>query len=374
MRISEFKKLSNSITNQDFNKNYGVLNKVMFVASIFGHFASIFLAYYFVVKIFSGAVPDQPIAVGIAAVILLSILELLKRDLFDKASFQYFKNGTFVKDMAPLVAFSSIIVFASFYSSISGAKEFSSKSKELETQKTEQVSVYSDSINKVFLNKITVVESEIQKDKDKLEKKDQEQTQLESVSGLTSQQRNRVRDLKTEKQALKDDVSKLENDIKSLKEENKKVISDYELALTQNVDDKKKDNSSNSVLFVIISTLIELIILAGVSFNEYYKIRSYNDFKQKLDKDPNFQKWELYNNMLENIYSDEAKINDKLPTNKAIVDQCKLNGQVVLTKDVVDFTKTLVNLKVIKSSGSARYFSKTKEQSLESLKKHFNID
>jgi hypothetical protein len=276
--------------------------------------------------------------------------------------------------MAPLVIFSSIIVFASFYSSISGAKEFSSKSKELDVKKTEQVSTYADSINKVYLTKITTIEVEIQKDKDKLDKKDQEQTQLESVSGLTSQQRNRIRDLKTEKLTLKDDVSKLEVDIKSVKEENKKVISDYEATLTQNVDTQKKDNSSNSILFVIISTLIELVILAGVSFNEYYKIRSYNDFKQKLDKDPNYQKWEIYNGILETIYSDESKINDKLPTNKSIVDQCKLNGQVVLTKDIVDFTKTLVTLRIIKSSGSARYFSKTKEQSLETLKKHFNID
>ena len=311
MKISDFKKLENVITNQDFNKSYGVINKVMLALSYFGHLASIFLAYYFVSKIFSGAIPDQPIFVGVVSIILLSGLELLKRDFFDKASFQYFKNSGFTKDMTSLILFSSIIISLSFYSSISGAREFSSKSKELESKKTEQISTYTDSLNKVYSTKISGVESEIQKDKDKIDIKDKEQTGLESVSGLTSQQRNRVRDLKSEKQALKDDVTKLEGDIKTIKAENEKIISDYTSKINETVDVVKKDNTSNSILFIIISTLIELVILFGVSFNEYFKFRSYKDFKAKLDKDPNYHKWELYDGVLNSIYSDETKINDK---------------------------------------------------------------
>ena len=374
MKISDFKKLENVITNQDFNKSYGVINKVMLALSYFGHLASIFLAYYFVSKIFSGAIPDQPIFVGVVSIILLSGLELLKRDFFDKASFQYFKNSGFTKDMTSLILFSSIIISLSFYSSISGAREFSSKSKELESKKTEQISTYTDSLNKVYSTKISGVESEIQKDKDKIDIKDKEQTGLESVSGLTSQQRNRVRDLKSEKQALKDDVTKLEGDIKTIKAENETIISDYTSKINETVDVVKKDNTSNSILFIIISTLIELVILFGVSFNEYFKFRSYKDFKAKLDKDPNYHKWELYDGVLNSIYSDETKINDKLPTNKQIADMSKLEGIGILTKDVIDFTKTLSTLRIIRSSGSARYFNKTKEQSLEILKKHFNID
>ncbi len=36
-----------------------------------------------------------------------------------------------------------------------------------------------------------------------------------------------------------------------------------------------------SLAFVLISTLIELVILAGVYFNEYYKFRSYRESQPK---------------------------------------------------------------------------------------------
>ena len=90
-------------------------------------------------------------------------------------------------------------------------------------------------------------------------------------------------------------------------------------------------------MFVILSSLIELAILAGVFFNEYYKFRSYNEFRNKLEKDPGYQKWLLYDQILNVIYTDDTKMNKKLPSNKAIIDMCKANGIIVLPKDLSDF-------------------------------------
>ena len=70
--------------------------------------------------------------------------------------------------------------------------------------------------------------------------------------------------------------------------------------------------------FILISSLIELIILAGVYFNEYYKFRSYKEFRDRLEKDPNYQKWMLYDQMLNIIYTEDTKMNQKLPGNKGI--------------------------------------------------------
>jgi hypothetical protein len=84
MKITEFKKLEESVKEQDFNKSFKNINKVMFFLSIFGHFASIFLAYFLISKILTGAITDNPILVGIASIILLGGLELLKREIFDK--------------------------------------------------------------------------------------------------------------------------------------------------------------------------------------------------------------------------------------------------------------------------------------------------
>ena len=375
MKHSEFKKLEESIQEQDFNRSFKNINKVMFFLSIFGHLASIFLAYFLISKILSGAITDNPILVSIASIILLGGLELLKREIFDKFSLQQIKYKSFTnKDVLPLFLVSVVIVSISFYSSIKGAKEFSSKSKQIDTQIESNLDTYRDSITKVYSLKFDDINKEISVKKSKIEDKDKEQTLLESNDPMTRQQKSRVKDLKTEKSELKSEVTILEGKIKEEKNNLEADIKKYEEDLSLDGKDKKEENKNNSFFFIIISTLIELIILAGVYFNEYYKWRSYDEFKKKLDKDPNFNKWYNYNSILDVIYNEDTKINDKLPSNKIIQDLSKVNGIILLNKDMIDLSKLFVSLGIVRSSGSAKYIAKSKETAQEILKKHFNIE
>jgi hypothetical protein len=372
MKISEFKELEQKINGQDFHQNYKLINIVMVSLSYFGHLASIFLAYFFLSRILAGAM-GNPIVVFLSSVIILSALELIKRNLFDKFSIAYLKVRSFGKDVMPLLLLSCLIISMSFYSSISGAKEFSSKSKELETDRKEIMTHYKDSMSLVYNDKIKSSESEIKSIKGKVEIKDKEQTELENTNPLTWQQRNRIKDLKSEKTLLRTDITKLESDIGGIKKELETTIKSKDDELSQDTSEKKDDNSKNSLFFVIISTIIELIILAGVYFGQYYKFRSYKEFKDKIERDPNYQKWALYNSILETIYGVDNKINDKLSSNKNIIDMCKLNDIVALPRDVDDFMKLASNLNILKSSGSARYISKQRDIAFEILKSHFNI-
>ena len=126
--------------------------------------------------------------------------------------------------------------------------------------------------------------------------------------------------------------------------------------------------------FVLISTLIELIILAGVYFNEYYKFRSYREFRSSIENDPNYQKWMLYEQMLSIVYTEDTKMNQKLPANKSIADMCKVNDIIVMPKDITDFLKVMNDLGIIKTSGSTRYVNKQRDLAFEILRKHFNIE
>ena len=138
MKISEFKKLENKINNYNFNKSYKNINIIMIILSYFGNIASIFLAYFFLSKILYSAIIDNPLLVNISSIIILTGLELLKRDIFNKFSIQSLKDKTISKNVIPLLIFSLLLISTSFYSSISGAKEFSYKSKEID-QKNEKV-------------------------------------------------------------------------------------------------------------------------------------------------------------------------------------------------------------------------------------------
>ena len=373
MKFDEYKKLELKINNEDFNQSYKIINNVLIVLSYFGNIASIFLAYFMVFKVLSGAMTDSPIIATISSIIMLSGLELIKRSIFDKFSIGFLKAKSFTKEVIPLFLLSCFIIGISFYSSITGAKEFSSKSVAIDKDKKEIMTKYSDSLTLVYNAKVKDVETEIKLVKGKIGEKDKEQTDIEAVQPLNRQQKSRINDLKNERNILRSDVAKLESDVAKNKLELADEIKQKETTITEEADSKKNDNSSNSLLFIIISTLIEIIILAGIYFGEYYKFRSYREFRDKIEKDPNYQKWVIYDRILDVVYSNDFRVNQKLPSNKAISDMCKVNDVLVLPKDITDFLKTISSLNIIRTSGSSRYINKQRDLSFELLRKHFNI-
>ena len=374
MKINEFKKLEEKINGQNFNKGYKNINSLMLILSIFGHFASIFLAYCALSKVLGGVIENNDTAVFITSIIMLTGLELLKRDIFDKFSIQYLKAKAFTKDVLPLFILSIVIISTSFYASIHGAKEFSSKEAVIEQNQKVVVNQFADSLTTIYNAKVVEVQTEIKTDKDKLDLKDKEQTDLEAIQPPTRSQRNRIKDLKEERNILRTDITKLEGDVNFIKTELTTKIKEHETEVGAETEDKKKSNSSNSLAFILISTLIELIILAGVYFNEYYKFRSYREFRNSIEKDPNYQKWMLYEQMLSIVYTEDTKMNQKLPANKSIADMCKVNDIIVMPKDITDFLKVMNGLGIIKTSGSTRYVNKQRDLAFEILRKNFNVE
>jgi hypothetical protein len=372
MDLNQFKDLEESIKGENFAAEYKSINYVMLGLSVFGNIASIFLAYFLLSRILSAAIIDNPVLVTLSSVILLSGLELLKRDIFQKLSTKVITGGL-SKQVMPLLVVSVVVVSFSFYATISGAGEFSSKSEEIEKVAEANADKYADSVTAIYTVKIQEKETEIKSFKTKIDAKDQEQTSLDSVQPLTPAQRSRVRDLKSEKDILRVDIANADTAIAHLKRELAADIEKHKSEVGTDAEKKKDENKSNTFLFVAISSLIEIVILTGVYFNRYYKVRSYREFKTKLDKDPTFQKWMLYDSVIDTLYTPETKINDKLPSIKVIVELVKLNGTNMLPRDVSDFVKVLSSLGILRTSGGSKYFGKSKETAKETLKNHFNI-
>lgn len=362
MKYNEYKKIEESINNQSFHHNYKTINIVLTILSYFGHVVSIFLAYFMLSKIIEGAVTNNLIIVFISSIFLLGGLELLKRNIFDRFSISYLKIGL-KKEVLPLFFLSILIISLSFYASIKGAAEFSSKGDVIETQKVKKLKTYNDSITKVYTDEIKYL-------KDDFKSKDEMLTSLQSLAitqRLSKDQKATIADLGKQKTYLDTKIKEKDVELKTKLEEHKKSVT-YESSV------QKEDNSKNSLMFVIISTLIELTILTGVYFAEYYKFRSYKEFRNQIERDPGYQKWLLYDQMLHIIYTEDTKMNQKLPSNKAIIDMCKANGIIVLPKDLSDFLKILTNLGIIKVSGSSKYINKTKDLAEEYLRKQYNIE
>lgn len=368
MKINEFKKLEKKINGYNFNESYKSINKIMIVLSYFGHIASIFLAFFFMSKILSSAMTDNPVAVFIASLIILSGLELLKRDIFDKFSIQSLKDKGISKAVAPLMVTSLLLISGSFYSSINGAKEFSSKSEQIEVKVENDIQAFSDSLATIYQPKIEQLEQQNIELFDANKLLDEEARSL-PPTWVTNKNKIRERiDVNNEQ------IEKNDDKIQSLKDERDAKIKEYEEDQLNDGEEDKEENSKNSFIFVMISTLIELVILGGVYFSEYYKFRSYKEFREKVEKDPNYQKWLLYDEMLSIIFTEDVKMNERLPSNKAIIEMCKVHDIIVLPKDVTNFMKVLIGLNIIKASGSVKYINKTKEIAQDILRKKFNIE
>jgi hypothetical protein len=115
MDLNQFKDLEESIKGENFSAEYKSINYVMLGLSVFGNLASIFLAYFLLSRILSAAIVDNPVLVTISSVILLSGLELLKRDIFQKLSTKLITSGGLSKSVMPLLAISLVVVSFSFY-------------------------------------------------------------------------------------------------------------------------------------------------------------------------------------------------------------------------------------------------------------------
>ena len=380
MKIQEFERLENKINNQNFHENYKTINNVMIAISYFGHIASIFLAFFMLSKVLFGVMDNKIIVYG-STLVVLSSIELLKRDIFGKFSRSYLKLRSFGKDVLPLFFLSIAIIGISFYSSIKGASEYSSKGDKIDQNYIELNKKYEDSLTKVYQIKIDVIEKQKVSKDGSLSVLYDQQNQLNTLAlsgDLTRDQKKLLRSLPSQIKALENEnkpfIESKESEIKSIEKERDDKIKKHHLDSEKESKKKKDDNSSNSVTFIIFSTLIEISILAGVYFKDYYDVRSYREKKVQIEKDPNFQKWRVYKQILEIIYTEETKVNQKLPSGKSIIDLCKTNDVIILPKDIVNFLKTMSSLGIIKVSGSTRYVNKQRELAFEILNKHFNIE
>lgn len=385
MKAKEYKKLKKEIDNQSFSESYKSLNTVLKYLSILGNFGSIFLASFFISELFKKSVTvlESDIAVWIITLTLLGALELIKRFVFDKFSLNFIKvKNIFTKNVFPLAIFSISIIGMSFYSSLNGAKEFTSKSDIIEQETDLNIKEYKDSIYNNYQVRVDELEEDIRFYKTSIREKDAEQAvinkSLQERGYLYRSERERNNQLINEKNDLEEKILRYEDRLKEVISDRNLEITTYEETMLSKSDSKKEENKSNSIVFIFISTTIEFLILIGIYFNKFYLFKSYRDMRKKINEDPNYQLWYLYSEVLEVLYMNEDEYNQgsmiKLPSSRELWDICRMQD-LPLTRSEFDNSLKLFNsLKISKTKGSSRYLFKTREEAENILSSHFNVD
>lgn len=387
MKFEDFKKLKGEIKDKNFFNNYKGFSKLSYFLSYVGNAFSILFAYFFINEIISSTVLEPTtttkIIITFVSIIILMTLELMKRFIFDKFT-QSFINDKFKiknKETGILGGICVLLIAVSFFFSLNGAEKYASKKDEINKNVITYVSTYKDSLTKKYDVKIVQLERQDsilfatnQTYENKLDKisKDYSDNTLPS---------SELRRLKTEMNQIRKDkefntnlIDKNETKIKEIKKEKDSEVLKYEEIIKKDASNVIEKTKGNPLLFLCFSTVIELLILFGIWFINYYKVRSVDDYEIQINKDPKYKTFNLWNEFLEIIYKKDSKVGDNLPFKNDILKLTKTSNMNLSVKELDEILKNYINIGILKKKGNRNTLSISKEEALELIKDYLKIE
>lgn len=347
MIFTTFKKLEKKVRKTSFYDSYFLLDKILYVLSFFGNIASVFLASFFFSKLLSETITDlnSPYFIWGSTIFLLVALELLKRNIFDKFSIEFLRyKNIFGSETLLLTLFGVCIISLSFYSSLRGAREFSSKNDIIQSTTIQIVDNYKDSLKNVYDKKIAKYEE----DNDIFQASADKRIANQDVLNATTQTQRDKRMIEREINNIRKDKDKKEakttDRVNILKNEYEKLSIAYESKHVNKASSEIDKNKDNSTTFIIISTIIELLILIGIFFDNMFNFVSYNSMRDLVISKGSYKNWLLYNELLDYMYINKVVSIDKL------IELCIMNNIYVSENQIKDFFNIIENIGIYEKS------------------------
>jgi hypothetical protein len=357
MEIEKYKKLKEEIRNKSFEKKYSAVDWILYYASFFGNIASIFFAFFLwfpsLLKTITLHVADNGLTYGIAilsTIILLSLLEILKRNVIRIFSSEFIEAKMKLQERSVigLFIFSMAIVGLSFYFSINGAIEFSKTSGKVNVLVTTNNQVLIDSLSKINETAKIPLNEELtslrESNKNIREKRDNtpvEQRRIRNEYNVLISDNEKLIESNTKKLIALDDI--LKKRIDQLKSHEATQLSKNE-----------ENDKSNILLFLLVSTFIEIIIVIGIYFRELYVHKAFYEAEEKLE--PVIKKREKFELLLRLIYKNgEVKADEQIISLSKLTEIVKNKGAQYTAKHVKDFYNEMTHLAAFKVVSNKRY-------------------
>jgi nucleoside-triphosphatase THEP1 len=357
MDIEKYKKLREEIRNKSFEKKYTTVDWILYYASFFGNIASIFFAFFLwfpsLLKTITLHVADNSITYAVAVgvtIVLLSIVEFLKRGIVGIFSSEFIEGGSKFsnKSVISLAFFSIAILALSFYFSINGAIEFSKTSGKINVEIEANTKTLIDSLTKINeKDKLPIVE------------------ELASLRASNKDLRLKRDDTPLDQRRVRQEYNKLIDDNEKLIEKNTSKLNEVDISFKRKLDGIKAENlinktkiedsdKGNVLLFLIVSTFIEVMIVIGVYFRQLYIHKAFYESEQKLE--PLVRKREKYETLLKLVYKNgEVRQDDTIISLKKLTEIVKNKGAHFTPKHVSDFYLEMGHLGAFKVVANKRY-------------------
>lgn len=262
-------------------------------------------------------------------VVFLTAYEFLKRFIFRRLTVNILtgKSKFTFKNFVGII-FTGLLIAGSFYMSVNGAKQVVDNTKNIQQTSDSTLTTQKEVIDSTYNAEIKVLNDKIKFCYDNAVKRD-------SKWGLTRSE--------------KEDTRRWETDIKVLKAEKETKLADLQKSIEKKADTEIVSTKSNVFTFFLLSTFIELLILIGVGFNAYYWFYSYNEYKLKITRNPNYKKYKMFDYLLTILYQNGAKVvDDEVPNMEDFVKLIKVHECDATPTDSENFMTMAFQLGIIK--------------------------
>jgi hypothetical protein len=307
MDLNKYDKLRSKINKKDFEGNNKGLDRWLYGFSFVGNIGSVFFAYFLVypalLKAISINIVDGFWGTALSflfANTFLVIFEIIKRYLVKNFSSDYVaNNGKLKASIMGWFTVATAIVLLSFYLSVVGSKNFGTTSGKKNLIAQVQIDSKKDSLSIQYERKKKTFEEDNQILRSVTN--DLRQTLVETPINYVS--------------ARKEYQASIDKNVKSI-ENNQAEINKIDEQLKQRIEELKSDlidtkkgnaneDNKNIVLFIIIAVFIEIMIIGGVYFREWFEYNLYMLNQQKFEKI--YLKKDRYKSLISFVYK-EGKI------------------------------------------------------------------
>jgi len=367
MELKKYDKLREKIYTKDFEGRNKNIDYWLFKSSFLGNVGSIFFASFLVAPALNNTISANLVGGNIglilsifATVIFLTIFEKIKRLLVKNLSFDLVKSK--FKILKPSILswfiFSISIIALSFYFSLNGAMNFASISSEKNKIVKENLQSEIDNLKKKYETEkkpYKIDNKELRDANNKIREK-----YAETPLNYRTVRNDFQKSIDKNVELINENEEKLDELNEELENEINKLRDKYQTKTTNN----KKKETKNIWLFISISTSIELLIIIGVYFREYYEYNLYILNKERLEKI--YRKRDRYRAMLSYIYREgKAEHGERVMGAQKLTELVSENTAISNPKNFVDnFLRDMENLEVFVVQGKRRLINATYEEAL----------
>lgn len=353
MELKKYDTIRKEIKKMDFEGKFKRLSDWLYLFSFVGNVVSIFFAYFLIYPLFNDAVSHyiqtdstNIIISSIFTVLILSMFELIKRIVLKNFSFDFVKERFKIKEFSIIswLIISLGLIVLSFYFSINGAMKFADNTIVVEQQINKELKFKQDSVKSVYQKRINEEESNIQQLKDLNIALSNKIITSNFISAIQSSIDKNIKE-----------IEKYDNNVNKLKEELKSKINEFEIEKNNTLNKITDENNISILVFILISSLIELLIIGGIYFKSYYDLTVFRKNEPHLENF--FKKRDQYLVLLSYIYK-----KGKLTTGDVVIgvnrlkETLKDNNIQNVNKLVTSFYSDLEYNNIIKTEGKRKYF------------------